>query len=482
MKLSAWKCTLALCLPLSAASAEAQQVALSPLSPTTAAAYAPAPVSANPYVTLGAAPAQGRVVPVGAQEPTGAEPAVQELTPYDGALTGSCDGGCGSCGGSYAGCDGGCGSCGGCDGGCGGGCCGFGCNGCQNCGFGAGCAAFGGAAYGCGGMFGYPPGCQGWYGSLGAMVLTRDRPNAQYFSANAAVPDQQLMNGRDVTGDWNAGWEVNLGRAFCSGTAIQFTYWQLDSLEDSRNLRPGGGVFLNTPIVVDLLPDLNGENVEDYFDGSPEHRLRRSNQVLNMELNAFSTPWLSNSCGYSGIRWMAGVRWFRFDENLVFGSVAGAGAIDGGTSTGDFGDNGGDHEAYYDVRTENNLIGPQIGALGRYQLFPRLGLYATPKMGLFANQINQQQQLYTGSGIYGFDIRSNKVDVSWMTSLDMGLTYQLNRCWYAYGGYRIAAVAGIALADHQVPQFLNDTPEIERVDSNGNLLLHGATFGIGCNF
>lgn len=477
MKLSAWKCTLALCLPLGASSAFAQQAPLSPLSPTAAGAYAPAPASANPYVTLGAAPAQGRVVPVGAQEPTPADSSVQELTPYDHALSG-CDGGCGSCGG---GC-GSCGSCGGCDGGCGGGCCGFGCNGCQNCGFGAGCAAFGGAAYGCGGMFGYPPGCQGWYGSIGSMVLTRDRPNAQYFSANAAVPDQQLMNGRDVTGDWNAGWEINLGRAFCSGTALQFTYWQINSLDDTRNLRPGGGVFLNTPIVVDLLPDLNGENVEDYFDGSPEHRLRRNNQILNMELNAFSTPWLSNSCGYSGIRFMGGVRWFRFDESLVFGSVAGAGVIDGGTSTGDFGDNNGDHEAYYDVRVDNNLIGPQIGALGRYQLFPRLGLYATPKMGLFANQINQQQQLYTGSGISGFDIRSNKVDVAWMSSLDMGLTYQINRCWYGYAGYRVVAVAGIALADAQVPQFLNDTPEIERVDSNGSLLLHGATFGIGCNF
>lgn len=352
-------------------------------------------------------------------------------------------------------------------------------------GFGAGYGAGYGAAAGGGcGVAGYgaaaagfapgvnpycTPSPSGWFGGLGGLIMTRDRPNRVYFSADANNLANQNQSGEDVTGDWQGGWEVNFGRQYCGGCAWGVSFWMIDSLEDTS--RVGGPLV--TPIDVSFLPPLNGRPVGDYFDGAEEHRLYRRNEIYNLELNVFGSPWYGSAQGAFAYRWLAGVRWLRFDESLVFGSV------EGGEF---FGANGGASEAYYDISVVNNLIGPQIGGVGRWQFLPRMAAYATPKVGLMVNHINHRSQLYTGSGVYGFDTQSNKNDISMLASLDLGLSYQLTRAWYVYGGYRLVSIAGIGLADEQVPFFLNDYPEIRRVDSNGSLLLHGAMFGVGACF
>jgi len=38
------------------------------------------------------------------------------------------------------------------------------------------------------------------------------------------------------------------------------------------------------------------------------------------------------------------------------------------------------------------------------------------------------------------------------------------------------------LADHQVPTYITDIPEIRAIDHNANLILHGAFVGLAYNF
>jgi len=62
------------------------------------------------------------------------------------------------------------------------------------------------------------------------------------------------------------------------------------------------------------------------------------------------------------------------------------------------------------------------------------------------------------------------------------LEWQFAENWSAQVGYRVVAITGVGLADNQIPQDIADIPEIGDIDSNGNLVLHGAFAGVRFNF
>lgn len=314
-----------------------------------------------------------------------------------------------------------------------------------------------------------------WFGSAYGLVMTRDKPNRTWFSANSQNFDDQLLNGQDVSDDWNGGGGFTVGRALCgcgngcgSMPALQLGYWGLAPLEDEAVLTGG---FYNTPIYLSDNP-LGVGFADAYFDGSPEHRLSRSNEVHNIELNILQYPIFDNSRTFNA-SWLAGIRWFKFDDDLLFSAVR------NGFTYGDP-----QNTAFYDVDVENNLIGFQLGAYTNLWLTERLSLFATPKIGIYNNYMTQDQSLYLlqANGAPGFDIGAKKNDVSFLAEIDLGINYRFSRCVTAFIGYRVVAVTGVALADDQVPTFLNDVPEIERIESNGSLLLHGATAGLWFNY
>lgn len=313
-----------------------------------------------------------------------------------------------------------------------------------------------------------------WFGSIYGLVMTRDKPNRTWFSANSANFDDQLLNGQDVADDWGGGGGVTFGRAFCgcgdgcSMPALQVSYWGLEPLEDEAVLTGG---FYNTPIYLSDNP-LGVGFADAYFDGSPEHRLSRRNEVHNIELNILEYP-IFNPNRTVNVSWLAGVRFFKFDDDLLFSAVR------NGFTYGDP-----QNTAFYDVDVENNMIGAQLGAYANLWLTDRLSLYATPKFGIYNNYMTQNQSLYLleANGAPGFDIGAKKNDLSFLAEIDVGVNYRFSRCVTAFIGYRAVAVTGVALADDQVPQFLNDTPEIERIESNGSLILHGATAGLWFNY
>lgn len=313
-----------------------------------------------------------------------------------------------------------------------------------------------------------------WFGSAYGLVMTRNKPNRTWFSANSANFDDQLLNGQDVSDDWAGGGGFTVGRAFCgcgngcSMPALQLSYWGLGPMNDQATLTGG---FYNTPLYTSLNP-LGIGTADDYFDGSPEHRLTRANEVHNIELNLIQYPVFTTNRTFN-VSWLAGIRWFKFRDHLVFSAVR------NGFTYGDP-----QNTAFYDVNVDNNLLGAQLGAYANLQLTDRLSIYATPKFGIYNNYMTQNQSLYLlqANGAPGFDINAKKNDVSFLSEIDLGINYQFSRCVSAYLGYRVVAATGIALSDDQVPPFLNDYPEMERIESNGSLVVHGAMGGLMFNY
>jgi hypothetical protein len=49
-------------------------------------------------------------------------------------------------------------------------------------------------------------------------------------------------------------------------------------------------------------------------------------------------------------------------------------------------------------------------------------------------------------------------------------------------GYRFVGISGVALTTNQIPQSFGDMFAIEKVHSNGSLLLHGAYLNVNYNW
>ena len=330
--------------------------------------------------------------------------------------------------------------------------------------------------------------CNKWFGSLAGLVLGRDNPNPFWTTYESNNNPNQVMNTEDAKADWNGGAEIRLGRWFDCGVlssgccdarnGMEVVYFFVTPMNGFASVRGdqfaagtvSSTIDLQDPTTVSGNVEIGGTDSAFYFDGAAEQRIWRKDEVQNIELN-FIRQRLSS--GAAEVTWLAGIRYFRFNEGLIYGSVA-----DGFQ----FGDNGGADEAYLNIQSKNDLLGPQIGVRLDYQLWRSLGLYATPKMGIFANKVSTRAHLYSGDGLEGYDIHGQDTDFSFLAQIDAGVTYAINNNWSLFMGYRLIAVSGVTLSDNQIPHYLAATDELAVPDTNGDLILHGGMAGLEFRF
>ncbi|MCE5266764.1 MAG: hypothetical protein LLG00_02625 [Planctomycetaceae bacterium] len=319
-------------------------------------------------------------------------------------------------------------------------------------------------------------GCQ-WYAGISALALTRSDSPRLWTTYRDGHEETQLMNSQFGT-DWSWGGEARFGRRFCCGCvpyAIEATYWTTEAITGERSCTWPGG-YVSTPLAVNYI-DFNGNNASNWFNGAEEHRLTRRDEFHNVELNlireqlawACDSPW--------DIGWSVGVRYFRFQEDLTFESRA------QGCQWTDLGG-----VASLEDNVTNNLVGVQFGFDAAYCLFSGVRFFISPKVGLYDNIMDSDFRCATGDNIPGhtvygyFPAHGTQSGISFLTQIDVGVDWQFSRCWSARAGYRVVAATGMALADSQFPQYVNDIPDIKDVRHTDSLVLHGAFLGITYNF
>lgn len=338
-----------------------------------------------------------------------------------------------------------------------------------------------------------PSCCGGWYGYVGGLVMGRDRSNKFWTTFETGNNANQLMFFPGA--DWGGGAEATIGYSWCGDAGgcgggcaegcgscsmpyrhgIEVTYWGVWGLDSESSARSETDQ-LSTPLdlgFVDIVAP--GSPASLFFDNAREHRLRREDEIQNVEINL-----VDYSSAMSGhdvqFQWLVGPRFFKFDEFLEFGSVAGG---------FEFGSNGGVNEAYLDMNTENNLIGAQIGGRADWR-HCKWRVFGGTKVGVFANDINFDTRLFRGDGALAtfsttgntFDLHSHKTDVAMLAQIDLGVSYDITCHWSATVGYRAVGITGLALADDQVPAFLAAEQDWTDIDSNGSMILHGGFAGL----
>ena len=200
-----------------------------------------------------------------------------------------------------------------------------------------------------------------------------------------------------------------------------------------------------------------------------------------MEINFLRTVCVGE-CNRLGIDLIAGFRWFRFQDGLVFGTERQN--IPGDQYSGDW--------FYLNDHVTNDLFGVQIGCNASYRFADCWKVFVTPKVGVFDNHMTLDYNVYAVSSSTGtqyqassqtyanpnYPVHSTTDGFAFLTQVDVGLDWQFSRHVSTQFGYRVMAMTGIGLSDSQIPFYGNDTQAIADIHHNDSLILHGAFGGL----
>jgi hypothetical protein len=325
------------------------------------------------------------------------------------------------------------------------------------------------------------------------------------------MPTPDVLSTGDARIGVMPGFEITGGRYFhCGQYALAATYWGLYPETESVTVTPdvGGHLRANMPGMNDL--DFPSQTAYDWYDNAAAHRLTRSSEVQNVEINLLgfgigcaSRAGLSNpnSCGSAcnacvggptglyvpaacsrlSLSWLAGFRYFRFEDNLEYAASQTDWVYD-------------QNDIYYTNNISNDLFGFQIGGSGNYCVTQRISLYSGAKVGVYGNHMQYDTAIQTGSGVaaiidsanaydgtpYSYSVSDD--DVALLAEWDLGVGYRINQCWSIRSGYRAIAVSGVATAVGQLPYDYVNVGHITDVDNCDSLILHGAYVGAQYNF
>jgi hypothetical protein len=321
-----------------------------------------------------------------------------------------------------------------------------------------------------------------WFGGIYGLLMAREDDVGDVLSFDAVGPAACLLDSDAGFSDYAGGLGANVGRYIGDCYALEAGYWGIYPDVHEANvfgIDTIGG--LNTALGFEGMEYNNGTvtlPLQDFFGNTNQsairHRLQRSYEVHNVELNLIRSPHRRNGC--TNYELFAGARYFKFNDGLLFSAD---------TLNDVFGDDP-NNELHYGIDVDNHLVGFQIGGRVDHQVLSNLSVNAGAKLGIYNNRIDHEQSIQGGNGFAVnsttgavYDIRGTDDEVAFLGELFAGVSYDINCNWRVFGGYQAVSITGVATAAGQIPRDCNffllcDDGD---VDDNESLLLHGAYLG-----
>jgi hypothetical protein len=366
-------------------------------------------------------------------------------------------------------------------------------------------------------MSNYGTGCHHhccWFGSVRGLIMTLDDENETWYNYDDVNLENQIISSHDADMDWAGGVEARIGRWFnCGQNGIELIYWGVYSGPSEANVTFDDVIgTLNHVFTFNSLSYDDGlgggvQAVDSWFNNAQRQRLVRDWEFHNVELNLITgRNTFMGGCGASGagcgpsmgssylgdcgcasprlnVGWLAGFRYFRFDESLLFSSDPTDMVFDGAPD-----------ELHYASDVENNLYGFQLGGDAEFFITPRFSLSGATKMGVFENYMRLRQFVGGANGAawvndpaspnFGlpYDINSSDDEIAFLGELDASANIYLTNNLRLTGGYRVVAANGVARANGQQPYNFDDLVGARDINDRDTMVLHGAFGGIEFNY
>ena len=304
------------------------------------------------------------------------------------------------------------------------------------------------------GSLGCPPPL--FYGTVEAVFLNRANDSFAQPLVVDVNSDETLLSTSNLDFDYEPGVRATIGLrrpACCFCSAWEFTY--LGVFDSDASSSVVGDNDLAVP--GDLGFVVNG------FTLAESIRAEYGSKLHSAEANCVKCFYEHCCCHcYRRVDWFAGIRYLSLDEDVTLR-----------------GNNQNVAAAIYNLDTDNNLYGAQIGS--RVRTYRGCwGWELQSKAGIFANDASQRQYIVDEFGVNDFLLRSASASgegVAFVGELNLSLLLRISAACGLRCGYNLLWVEGIALAPDQL-DFSDTAGSGTVLHSGGGSFFHGANVGL----
>ncbi|WP_164102053.1 hypothetical protein [Candidatus Laterigemmans baculatus] len=298
------------------------------------------------------------------------------------------------------------------------------------------------------------------------------------------MPPVTLLDADDVSPSSDVGFETFIGRYFgCGKYAATASYFHFNPDEEERIINP-------------MMPV---EAIHMPLDNAAAYRVRRDIDIHGLEFNfiSFGIGGASRggivgdcgSCGVAGCGGMCrpmipacdnrfqwqfshGLRWLQFRDSMQLAASMAANGYDAG-----------DDDYFYDVETQNDLLGYQLGSRADYCISRRVNLYAGGKFGIYGNHVDYDYGwIDTSMPADNFRVGDDDTVLATLGELDLGIGVRLTDCWSVTGGYRLIGATNVATSVTAITADPEGLEDGVLVSANDSLLIHGGYLGVQYNW
>ena len=319
--------------------------------------------------------------------------------------------------------------------------------------------------------------CPRVYVQVGALFMQQV---SQFNPSQPIVVDPNagstFISTSDINTIFSPGMQATAGLRLNSGRTVELDYFGLfGGSTTATAVKPAPGAFLIFPnnLAGNVFVDMENTNV-NYSSHINSFALNlpygNSNPVACDACDACACD--AGGCdayqfGRSkcqSFTWFSGFRYLNVNQRLdIVAQRVVANAVEQGS---------------YNVRTQNNLFGGQLGARFR-RTSGRLGWDATGFAGIFGNAAQQTQSV---TDFPNFALRPSVTDskggVAFVGGGNLSGLYSLTKVLNLRAGYNTIWIEGLALAPDQLDFNLAAAQAGSSINNNGGMFLHGANVGL----
>lgn len=321
-----------------------------------------------------------------------------------------------------------------------------------------------------------------WFAGASGLVMTRTLPSGATTSILPGTGG--VLSTSDASANWPGGVDLRLGRWFGAQQrhAVELIYWGVYNMGSAATVAdPNNGL--------DAVPQapgvtVGGQPAASFLTNARSQQIARSDLVNDIEINWVVAPWGRPEYHTAAERpvtlmWLMGFRFFELQDVLTMTSLAGT-----APAGSNFGVNGGADQIAFNVATNNNLYGGQIGGKFDWHFLPSVRLSVVKKFMLAGNSITNTSTMVGGNGTTAVfaggspvQVHSTAGTVSYLGSIDAALAWDITPHWSLFGGYRVVGVGNVAQADQSWPVLISSPGSLTAIDPAGSTLIHGAFVG-----